>query len=172
MKFLPLSLLLPLSLGGCLESSPPRVAPPLPLVSSQRPPSPLGDRVIRVAQSWLGTPYRRGSENKGPDGGVDCSHLVHSVYREAGLDYPYVDSHAFPPPGYFVKLPDNAQGEEGDVVLFAGHMGILLSKELVISAQGSPSKPGKVQVGSDDWFGKKLGVFRWAPLAMRNTSGF
>jgi len=32
----------------------------------------------------------------------------------------------------------------------------------VISAQGSPSKPGKVQYGDLDWFGDPIGAFRWS----------
>jgi cell wall-associated NlpC family hydrolase len=95
---------------------------------------------------------------------VDCSHLVHAIYKEAGLGYPYADTHSFPPSGYFVKLPQGVQAQDGDVVLFSGHMGIFVGGHdgEIISAQGSTSKPGKVQYGEAEWFGAKVGVFRWA----------
>jgi len=56
--------------------------------------------------------------------GRDCSHLVHDIYEEAGLPYPYADSE---------DLYAGAQGfqrvsrpQPGDVIVWHGHAGIVI----------------------------------------------
>lgn len=39
--------------------------------------------VLRVARTWLGTPFHDGAQLK--DVGVDCAHLLAAVYVEAGV---------------------------------------------------------------------------------------
>jgi NlpC/P60 family putative phage cell wall peptidase len=41
------------------------------------------DRIVQVARSWIGTPYRLGARVKGA--GCDCATLLLEVYRECGL---------------------------------------------------------------------------------------
>jgi cell wall-associated NlpC family hydrolase len=40
-------------------------------------------RVVEIARSWLGTPYRHAARVKGA--GVDCAQILVAVYHEAGL---------------------------------------------------------------------------------------
>jgi cell wall-associated NlpC family hydrolase len=41
------------------------------------------DKIIKVAYSWLGTPYHSGGSVKGV--GIDCLTLLSEVYKEAGI---------------------------------------------------------------------------------------
>lgn len=49
-------------------------------------------RVLEVARSWIGTPYRHQGRTKGPDGGVDCVGLIigmhHDLYGYDAGDFP------------------------------------------------------------------------------------
>ena len=124
------------------------------------------DKVLTEARAWLGTPWKEGGSAKGSSGGVDCSHLVNLAYKAAGYSYPYASTSQFPPSGYFKKV-DESDAEEGDVVLFKEHMGILAlddsnSNNDLISAQGSAKKPGVVQHGEIKWFLSLQGYYRWA----------
>ena len=123
----------------------------------------IGGSVVSEAKTWIGTPYQEGGTSKGSNGGVDCSHLVHLVYGAVGCNYPYTPTRNFPPPGYF-KQVDESDLEEGDVVLFSGHMGIHADQndDDLISAQGSPTKKGSVRFGQSAWFGSVKGCYRWA----------
>lgn len=48
--------------------------------------SPLQERILNEAKSWIGTPWREGgSAAKGVNGGVDCSRFVLSVFHASGL---------------------------------------------------------------------------------------
>lgn len=46
------------------------------------------NRVVQIAQSWIGTPYHHEGRRKGA--GVDCATLLAEVYREAGF-IPHLD---------------------------------------------------------------------------------
>jgi hypothetical protein len=50
----------------------------MPLTDEQR------ENIVKVAESWYGTPYRDCSAFKGPKGGVDCGQLIKAVFIEAG----------------------------------------------------------------------------------------
>jgi cell wall-associated NlpC family hydrolase len=41
--------------------------------------------VAKIADSWIGTPYRPNHCLKGRAGGVDCARLIAAVYKEAGV---------------------------------------------------------------------------------------
>lgn len=122
-----------------------------------------GDSIVSEAKTWIGTPYQEGGTKKGSTGGVDCSHLVHLVYSAVDNNYPYTPTGNFPPAGYFTQV-DVSNVEDGDVVLFSGHMGILAEEgdNNLISAQGSPTKKGTVRFGQSVWFGAVKGYYRWA----------
>jgi cell wall-associated NlpC family hydrolase len=42
-------------------------------------------QIVKIAESWLRTPYRGHSAVKGPKGGTDCAQLLAACYQEAGL---------------------------------------------------------------------------------------
>ena len=110
-----------------------------------------GQKIVKEATTWLGVPYDPKGDSRA---GIDCSHLVWRVYDGAGFPYPYRHTPAFPPKGKFGKV---AIPQEGDVVLFSGHMGIYTNKK-VISAQ---SGEGRVMEGELKWFGKIKGYYRY-----------
>jgi len=65
---------------------------------------------------------------------LDCSHLVHSLYKSAGMDYPYATSHAlYRGTEEFHRV---LQPSSGDLVVWRGHMGIVVdpSQHLFMSA--------------------------------------
>ena len=87
----------------------------------------LGDRVLLSAEQ--GQAVAEFAEHPGP--GVrpkpDCSHLVHLLYAQAGLIYSYQDSRVlYRGVSDFerVKTP-----QPGDLVVWLGHVGIVLSPE-------------------------------------------
>lgn len=46
----------------------------------------LQERILKEANSWIGTPWREGGScAKGKSGGVDCSRFVLSVFAASGL---------------------------------------------------------------------------------------
>jgi hypothetical protein len=95
-------------------------------------PAPVSARTKPPAHSALLTP-REGSSiidaaldrqlRRAP--GVDCSHLVHTVYDRAGFPYAYADSSdLYRGTDHFrrVKHP-----QSGDLVVWPGHVGIVVS---------------------------------------------
>ena len=111
-----------------------------------------GISVVKKAKGWLGVPYKEGGFSRK---GIDCSHLVCIVYEEAELNYPYATSATFGSSQCFEKIKTAPQ--EGDVILFHGHMGIYTEGK-VISAQ---SGEGKVTLGEIKWFGPVKGYYRY-----------
>jgi RHS repeat-associated protein len=111
-----------------------------------------GMGIVKKAKGWIGVPYQTGGSSRK---GIDCSNLVCIVYREAGLNYPYTPSAKFGSAECFEKIKTTPQ--EGDVILFYGHMGIFTEGK-VISAQ---SGEGKVTLGEIKWFGPVKGYYRY-----------
>ena len=90
-------------------------------------------QIVRIAESWLGVPYRGWSAVKHPKGGVDCAQLLAATYQEAELipkdiilpkDYPlnigahrastlYIDLVL----RYFREIPE-AEVKPGDIVVW------------------------------------------------------
>lgn len=57
----------------------------------------------------------------------DCSHLVHDIYAEAGLDYDYAaSSEIFDGVDSFRRVQ---KSQPGDLVVWRGHMGIVIDPE-------------------------------------------
>lgn len=111
-------------------------------------------KIVEKANEWLDVPYD-------PNGGhtregVDCSHLVHEVYEEIGLSYPYASSREFTvkAASYFqkVNIP-----REGNVVLYKGHMGIYTEGKIISAQSGA----GKVTLGELNWFKDFIGYYRY-----------
>jgi len=118
--------------------------------------------LIDVAKSWLGTPWHpMAGQTPARQVRVDCSNLVHAVYVEAGLSYVYADTASFLRLAQFVHVEVPLPG---DVVLFGGHLGIATPNSVdgeMISAHGSPTKPGVVRYGQISWFADFKGYYCW-----------
>lgn len=106
-------------------------------------------RVVKLAQSWLRTPYHHGGRVRGA--GVDCAMLLAEVYQDAGMvpridpaDYPH-DWHLHRGQerymDYVVKYATliSGPGQPGDGVLFRfgrcfSHGGIIIKWPQIIHA--------------------------------------
>src|SRR6266511_5555993 len=92
----------------------------------------LGDRIIQLAQGWLGVPYLFGGCSRG---GVDCSCLVQNVYAALGIHLPRVAV------DQFNATTPTGDPQPGDLVFFANtympgisHVGIYIGNGMQINA--------------------------------------
>lgn len=123
-------MLLAAALAGCAA------APP-------RPNPPQAEKVVTLAKSLVGTPYRYGGCNPK---GFDCSGLVQYVYRHAaGVQLPRTSKGQF---ARTVKVP-LGQEAPGDLLFYdikgsaPSHVGIYLGKGAFVHA---PSTGGAVKI--------------------------
>jgi len=85
----------------------------------------------------------------------DSSHFVHQVFFECGLVYPHTVSRYFPPTGYFIQVKTPLAG---DVVLYAGEMGIYgLNNKIIIADPGEQ----RILVSSISSYLNFIGCYRW-----------
>lgn len=133
------------------------------------------DDIVRVARSWLGTPYHHQASLKGV--GTDCLGLVRGVWREIHGREPQM-----PPPysrdwtvggetlieaarRHFMEVPPDQAGA-GDVLIFryranlpAKHCGLLVTDESFVHAiEGAPVS---VVAFSNWWRRRVAGAFRF-----------
>jgi cell wall-associated NlpC family hydrolase len=111
------------------------VQPVLPTpgpAAPQIPGTDLGDRIVQLAQAWLGIPYLFGGCSRT---GVDCSCLVQNVYAAVAIHLPRVAVDQF---NATVAVTDP---QPGDLVFFANtyepgisHVGIYIGNGLQINA--------------------------------------
>jgi cell wall-associated NlpC family hydrolase len=117
----------------------------LVLVSASLPGAPASahssmETVLDTAVSYLGTPYRLGTE--GPDR-VDCSGLIYRVFSDVG-EAPRIGGHRLRVIGYYKWFKSRGLaltegGQRGDLVVYRGgpswwHMGFYLGDGKVLSA--------------------------------------
>ncbi|MGV1870378.1 NlpC/P60 family protein [Agrobacterium rosae] len=138
----------------------------------------IGDRVLAVAEGWIGTPYRHQACMKGV--GCDCLGLVRGIWREL-----YGQEPELPPPyardwaergcedrlmaaaeRHFTPVASMAQALPGDMLLFrwrpefaAKHVGILADADHFIHAYEAASVLRSALVPS--WRRRSAGVFRF-----------
>ncbi|MCM2357750.1 MAG: DUF6531 domain-containing protein [Geobacteraceae bacterium] len=110
-----------------------------------------GRNIVNIARLWIGIAYRSGGSN---EFGIDCSHLVWRVYDEAGFAYSYRTTGGFPPSGKFQAV---SSPQEGDVVLYNGHMGIYTNGKLISARSGL----GRVDYSPLSWYGPIRGYYRY-----------
>ena len=78
-----------------------------------------GGEALNKAYNYKGKKYDQ----------IDCSHLVHKAFEDAGYEYVYKNTSQIPDCGYFTKV-GLGSAQRGDVILFDGHMGFIESCEL------------------------------------------
>ena len=109
-------------------------------------------RVVAVAQSWVGVPYRDNGRTR--KGGVDCLGLVHVVFRDTGFpECPDGDGRVYDPQWY-KHMPDRyldgllgscehvteSEWRPGDILMFdtigvgVHHAGIFTGSKFFIHA--------------------------------------
>ncbi len=176
-RFLSLTILMLLIINGCSQRQPRSVDHRVPSYSvpnkvpnsSQRLPSqqrapqksqqtlpqqspvygsnPARDRIVKIAKSVIGTPYKWGGNN--PREGFDCSGLTSFVHKQAvGINIPRTTA----------KQRDNsrtisyAQLQPGDMLFFktskrTNHVGVYIGNRKFIHA---PSRGKRVHISSMD----------------------
>jgi RHS repeat-associated protein len=110
-----------------------------------------GKAIVKDAETWIGVPYLFGGATRE---GIDYSHLVWTVYKESGFPYLYAKTSGFLSPSRFRRV---SSPQEGDIVLFSGHMGIYTGGMII----GAQSDAGKVIKGDISWFGSVRGYYRY-----------
>lgn len=115
-----------------------------------------GMTVMKKAEEWQGTKYKWGGKTKD---GVDCSHFVHEVYKELGMDYKYQTTKTFTQSPNFIEVPTPSIG---DVILLPGHMGLYnphpTKKDYVIYS--ATSSKG-IRYGKLSWWSGKATYYRY-----------
>ncbi len=114
--------------------------------------SPTTDKVIRIAKSMLGSPYRYGG--KTPETGFDCSGLVYFVFQQAGLNPPPRTSYG----QYKASKPIAKSAlKRGDLVFFRirrnkiSHVGIYLGNQRFVHAPSSGKRVSIASLNSPYW---------------------
>ena len=118
--------------------------------------------------------YRRASRTMTPDDGLsviaaaldsrvrlrpnpDCSHLVHAIYDRAGFPYSYADSSdLYIGARQFQRV---AHPQPGDLVVWRGHVGIVVNPAQHVFFSALHSGPGIDTYDAPYW--KRRGQFRF-----------
>jgi cell wall-associated NlpC family hydrolase len=82
----------------------------------------------------------------------DCSHLVHAIYDRAGFPYSYADSSDL-----YVGTPDFqrvAHPQPGDLVVWRGHVGIVINPSQHVFFSTMRSGPGIDAFDAPYWKGR------------------
>jgi NlpC/P60 family putative phage cell wall peptidase len=137
-----------------------------------------GERIVSLAEGWIGTPYRHQGATKGI--GCDCIGLIRGIWRELyGGDLEPVPAYAADwaersgddrlmaaAQRLFVPLRGLQDTQPGDLLLFrwradcaAKHAGILLGPDHFIHAYEQSAVTRSVLVPA--WRRKIAGVFRF-----------
>ncbi|XHE13780.1 NlpC/P60 family protein [Agrobacterium deltaense] len=137
-----------------------------------------GERVLALAEGWIGTPYRHQASLQGV--GCDCLGLVRGIWRAL-----YGEEPELPPPyapdwaerggedrlmgaaeRYFSAVPDMGEARPGDLLLFrwradaaAKHLGIFAGPQHFIHAYEQASVLRSALVPG--WKRRIAGVFRF-----------
>jgi cell wall-associated NlpC family hydrolase len=104
-----------------------------PATTTPPPPDP-GARVVKIARTFLHTPYVWGGESRRT--GVDCSGLVVAVYRKLGIELPHQSDELWHSLHRVKRL------RLGDILAFgsggsSGHVGIFIGHGRFIHAVGA-----------------------------------
>jgi len=119
--------------------------------------------IVAKAEDWMGTPYLWGGNSKN---GIDCSHFVYQVYRAAGLDYGYATTSAIAGSS---KFKSTTTPRKGDLVLWSGHMGIVLDP-IEGSFMGAQSEGvGKSNYKTNSYWKNRAGLSFYAWVGIETS---
>ncbi|MCJ2164350.1 MULTISPECIES: C40 family peptidase [unclassified Pseudodesulfovibrio] len=146
-------------LPACAAKSPAPV-PPEAVVRSQ-PASPKATKIIRLARSMVGAPYKWGGYS--PRTGFDCSGLVWFVYYQNGINLPRMASQQF---GTGTPT-DRSDMRPGDLVFYqvdkkgkSLHVGIVTDRGTFVHAPSSGRQVMESSLNTPYWFEHYLGTRR------------
>ncbi len=124
---------------------------------------PIGERIVREAALWIGTPYGYADGSDGYGSKVDCSGLVMQVFKKFGIELPRT-SYEQAEEGEKIPLNEMAAG---DIVCFIyedgkiGHVGIYVGGNAMIHSP-RPEKTVEISKYFEDWgsiksaFGRRI----------------
>ena len=98
----------------------------------------LREKIVKTAESYLGTPYRWGGKTPA---GIDCSGLSFMSYYMNGILI-YRDAEI--KDGYPVHQIEKEKIQMGDLLFFPGHVGIYIGEDRFIHATGHKDSFGCV----------------------------
>lgn len=149
-----------LLLCACAATAP--VAPPRPEAVVRPAPATLeARRVIRLARSLVGTPYKWGGYS--PRTGFDCSGFIWYVYHENGVDLPRMSWQQLGA-GSPVKRADIRPGDlvfhQVDKDGKSLHVGIVTDRGTFVHAPSSGKRVMESSLNSPFWMEHFLGARR------------
>lgn len=154
------ALLLAMLAAGCATKSPAPQPAPEQIVKT-RPASAKATKIIRMARSLVGYPYKWGGDH--PKTGFDCSGLIWFVYRQNGITLPRVSWQQFSA-GSPVKRQDI---RPGDLVFYqvnksgkSLHAGIVTERATFIHAPSSGKRVMESSLNSPYWVEHYIGARR------------
>lgn len=120
------------------------------------------NEVKSIANRWLGTRYRYGG---GGASGIDCSHFVWEVLKEAGYSQaPYIQAGDIPSSHFYTRVSPQ-EVVDGDIVHFSGgdpHIGIVVDPRvgMFIGAQSSTGVASRSYT-EGYWSGRRPTFYRY-----------
>jgi murein DD-endopeptidase len=120
-----------------------------------------GERVLRIARQFIGTPYRKGGAS--PDG-FDCSGLVYYTYRQLGLNIPRTSATQH----QAVRAVPLDSLRSGDLLFFkikpqrVSHVGIFVEGDLFLHATSTGKSVTYSRLDEPYWKKRLVGAGRLA----------
>ncbi|NLB61878.1 MAG: peptidoglycan-binding protein [Clostridiales bacterium] len=93
--------------------------------------------LVAIAKSKVGSRYVRGG--KGPNT-FDCSGFVYWVLNQVGIKQSYLTSYGWRSVSHYPRINDIDDLKAGDVIVFYGHVGIIISDTEMIDASSGQGK--------------------------------
>lgn len=89
------------------------------------------NEIVTLAKQYLGCPYVHG--RSGPDA-FDCSGFVKFIFGHYGFNFPNSSSYFRSMPEKYAKVVSEKDAKPGDIISWAGHVGIYVGHGKVIHA--------------------------------------
>ena len=121
------------------EKTSAKISRPLPMYALGTNPHDRGKAFVQSAAKYKGTPYVYGGKNKQRDGGLDCSGLVYSAFKDVGIDYGVQNAQGYR--SFGTPVNGLARALMGDLLFFgsnnyASHVGFNLDQQFMLHSSG------------------------------------